>query len=204
VRDDAELVGDLRAAEHDRVRSLGVLGEPVEHVELGGDEEAGGARPELGELVDARLLAVHDAEPVGDDGVGEAGELAGERGALGLVLRGLTRVEAQVLEHEHIAVAESGHLGRGILADRVGRERDRGVEQFAEAGRDRRQAVLRVGRPVGTAEVGDDDHSGALRSQGVDRGHRCAHAAVVRDGPLVQRNVEVAADDDALAREVTE
>ena len=43
------------------------------------------------ELVDARLLAVHDAEAVGDDGVGERRELAGERGALGLVLRGLAR-----------------------------------------------------------------------------------------------------------------
>ena len=44
VRDDAELVGDLRAAEHDRVRPLGRLGQPVEHVELGVDQEAGRAR----------------------------------------------------------------------------------------------------------------------------------------------------------------
>ena len=79
VRDDAELVADLRAAEHDRVRPLGVLGEAVEHVELRRDQQAGGARQQLGELVDARLLAVHDAEAVRDERVAELGELVGER-----------------------------------------------------------------------------------------------------------------------------
>ena len=74
-------------------------------------------------------------------------------------------VEPEVLEHEHLAVAERGDLGRGIRADRVGRERDRGVEQLAEARRDGREAVLRVGRALGPPEVGDHDDAGALADE---------------------------------------
>ena len=66
VVDDAELVGDLRAAEHDDVRPLGVVGQPAQHLDLVEDQLAGGVREPLRDVVDARLLAVHDAEAVGD------------------------------------------------------------------------------------------------------------------------------------------
>jgi hypothetical protein len=61
-------------------------------------------RQQLGDVVDAGLLAVDDAEPVGDVGVGERGELLGEGAALGLVLARLRRVETQVLEQRNVAV----------------------------------------------------------------------------------------------------
>ncbi|GAA1952046.1 hypothetical protein GCM10009717_17610 [Agromyces allii] len=204
VRDDAELVGDLRAAEHDRVRALGVLGQAVEHVELGGDEQAGGTRTELFELEDARLLAVHDAEAVGDDGIGEARELLGERRALRDVLRGLARIEAEVLEHEDLAVGEGLDLGRGIRADRVGREGDGHVDEFAEAGGDRREAVLRVGCAFGATEVGDHDDARPLVGQRGECRKRRADTTVVRDDPVLERNVEVTTDDDARTGERTE
>ncbi len=131
VRDDAELVGHLGAAEHDRVRALRVLGEAVQHVELGLDQQSRRGRQDLGELVDAGLLAVHDAEAVGDERVAEGRELLREGAALGVVLRGLSRVEPQVLQHEHAAGLQGGD---GLLrrrADRVRRERDRLAEQLA-------------------------------------------------------------------------
>ena len=54
-------------------------------------QPAGGVRQPLGDVVDAGLLAVHDAEAVADERVGERGQLVGERAALGVVLAGLAR-----------------------------------------------------------------------------------------------------------------
>ena len=86
VVDDAELVGDLRATEHDDVGPLRVLSQPLHHVELGGDQAAHRVREPLRHVVDRRLLAVHHAEPVGDERVGQPGELVRELATLRLVL----------------------------------------------------------------------------------------------------------------------
>ena len=107
VVDDAELVGDLRAAEHHDVRALRVDGQPAQHVDLGRDQAAHGVREPLRDVVHGRLLAVHDAEAVGHERVGERGELVGERAALGVVLAGLARVEPDVLQHRDLAVLEA-------------------------------------------------------------------------------------------------
>ena len=72
VVDHAELVGDLRAAEHHHVRALGVLGEPAQHVDLGRHQAARRVRQPLRDVVHAGLLAVHDAEAVADEHVGRA------------------------------------------------------------------------------------------------------------------------------------
>ena len=71
VVDDAELVGDLGATEHHGVRAVEVLGQPPEHVDLGGHEPAHRVREQLRDVVHAGLLAVHDTEPVGDEDVGQ-------------------------------------------------------------------------------------------------------------------------------------
>ena len=63
-----------------------------------GHQAAHRVRQPLRDVVHAGLLAVHDAEAVGDEGVGERGELVGERAALGVVLAGLARVEPDVLQ----------------------------------------------------------------------------------------------------------
>ena len=47
VVDDAELVGDLRAAEHDDVGPLRVVGEPAQHLDLGRDQAAHRVRQPL-------------------------------------------------------------------------------------------------------------------------------------------------------------
>ena len=48
--DDTELVGDLRAAEHDGVGVLGVAGERLQHVHLGLDELARVGREQRGDV----------------------------------------------------------------------------------------------------------------------------------------------------------
>src|SRR5690606_19518108 len=81
VADDAGLGGDLRATEDDDVGPLRVTGRPAQGVDLLEDELAGSVREALGDVVDARLLAVDDTEAVGDEEVGEERELVGQGAA---------------------------------------------------------------------------------------------------------------------------
>ena len=62
------------------------------------DQVARRVRQALRDVVHAGLLAVHDAEAVADEGVGQRGELVGERTAHGVVLAGLAGVEPHVLQ----------------------------------------------------------------------------------------------------------
>jgi hypothetical protein len=81
----------------------------------------------------------------------------------------------------------------------VGGQLYRAAEQFAKAGRDRRQRVRGIRLASGTAEVSADDHSGAAgrqRGQGRQAG---PDAAVVCDAAAVERHVEVGAHQDAQA-----
>ena len=108
VGDDAQLVGDLGAAEDDAVGALGVTGDLGQGLDLLEDEQAGGRRQQLGDVVDGRLLAVDDAEAVGDEGVAELGVLAGELFALLVDLGGLTGIETDVLEQGDLALTQGG------------------------------------------------------------------------------------------------
>ncbi len=147
---------------------------------------------------------MHGAEAVGDEQVGELGELVGELAALDRVLAGLGRVEADVLQQRDLAVLQRRDGGLGRLADGVGGERDRLAQQLAQAHGDRRERVLLVRLRVdalGAAQVRGDDDLGAALQQGAESGHRGADPAVVGDARAVERHVEVGAHQHALAGE---
>lgn len=159
-------------------------------------------RQPRGQVEDRGVLAVHGAEAVTDVDVGQLGELVGEGAALGVVLRGLARVEAQVLDDGDLAVGEGrdGLLGGG--ADGVGGERDVRTEQLAEPRGGGGEGELRLhARALGAAEVRGDDHAGAGFGELRDGRLDGADAAVVGDGggALRERDVEVRADEDPLA-----
>ena len=118
------------------------------------------------------------AERVVDVEVAAVGELAG----VALVVLRLARVEARVLEH----------------VDPVVRE------QLAQARRDRRHRVLRpVLLGLRAAEVrADADLRRAALEQQLQRRQRRADARVVGDRAVLQRDVEVGADQHGLARDV--
>ncbi|MDQ1206870.1 hypothetical protein QE377_003229 [Microbacterium sp. SORGH_AS 862] len=144
---------------------------------------------------------MHDTESVGDESVAERGELLREGAALVRILRGLSGVEAEVLDDGDVAVGQRGYRFLRRDADGVACEGDGLAEQLGQSLRDRLEAVLRVGFAVGTPEVGADDDAGALVDQGVEGRQRSPHATVVRDDPVLERNVEVSTDDDAAACE---
>ena len=130
VGDDAELVRHLRAAEDDDVRPRRVVGRLAQRRDLLEDELADRVREHQRDVVDRRLLAVHDAEAVGHEHVGQLGQLAGQLGALGVDLGRLARVEPDVLQQGDLAVLQRGDRGLGGVADDVRRQRDRLAEQL--------------------------------------------------------------------------
>ncbi len=118
-------------------------------------QPAHGVRQPLGDVVHAGLLAVHDAEPVGDERIGQRGQLVGERAALGVVLAGLARVEPDVLQQRDLAVGQAFDRRPGATHRRC-RWRTRR----------RHRAARRAGRPRGPAST---------RSSGAPFGRpRCA------------------------------
>ena len=205
VRDDAELVADLRAAEHDRVRPLRVLGEAVEHVELGRDQQAGRGRQELGELVDARLLAVHDTEAVRDEHVAELGELLrrtrGARASSFAVSPGLKR------RFSMTATSPSSSAATASCADSptVSRANATGLPSSSES---RWATGARLyfasGAPSGRPRCEHTTTRAPCVDEGVEGGKRRPHAAIVRDDAVLQGDVQVTTDDDALAGERTQ
>ena len=98
----------------------------------------------------------------------------------------LLRVEAEVLEQQHLAVAEplDGVLGAG--AERVARDRDRLAHQLAQPLAHRPEPEAVADLAVGPAEVAGEDDAGALRLEVPDRRERRADAGVVGD-PAVLR-----------------
>jgi len=110
------------------------------------------------------------------------------------VVLGLARLEADVLEHHDVAV--------GNIVE-VGRERDVGVEQLAQPGRDGRQGVVEV-PALRPPEVGGQEEPRAAAAQLLQGRQGGPDPRVVADDAVAQRDVEVDADEDALAGQVAE
>ena len=122
VLDDRQLVRHLRAAEHHRVRPLGRTGQLLEDFDLGGHQCARVVRQQRRDLVDRRLLAVHNPEAVGDESAvvpGEFDQLFGQGQPLVVVLAGLARVETNVLQQQDVAVGQPLRAGQCVGTDHV-------------------------------------------------------------------------------------
>jgi hypothetical protein len=215
-----------RAADADRV---GLRDEVLEHLDLVGhlgaaqdrDERLRRVREGLPEVLDLlldeeagrllfheprhagrrRVRAVRRAERVIHPHVGEARQLARE----GLVVRLLLRVEAEVLEEEHLPLLEVAHELLHAVADAVVGEDHVLLQELGQPRRGGLQRellpVLRL--PLRAPEVRGEHDLRLVRDGVLDGGERRADARVVRDLPLrVERHVEVDADEDALAGEV--
>ena len=130
------------------------------------------------------------AEGVVDVGVGQRGVA---RGQLRVVL-GLARLEADVLEHHDVPV------GNGV---EIAGERDVGAEQLGQPRRDGREAEVQVA-PLRPPEVGGQQEPRATAAQLLQGRQRGADPRVVPNDPIFQRDVEVDADEDALALELAE
>ena len=135
------------------------------------------------------------AERVVDVHVAERGQFLAERGVVLL----LALVEAQVLQHEHVAVAQRGGLRARVVAHRVGCEHDGLAQELGEllrGGAQRERLLEALARRA--AEVAHEHDARALRDELLDGGQRGADARVVGDGAVLHRHVEVDAHERAL------
>ena len=81
---------------------------------------------------------MHHPEAVGDESASrrdQFGQLPSQRESLGVVLAGLARVEADVLQQQHVAVGQPLGAGQRIGADDVAGQLHVPAELFAERAR---------------------------------------------------------------------
>jgi hypothetical protein len=143
--------------------------------------------------------AVGGAEGVVHIHVGQGCQLGGEAGIVLLLLG----EEAHVLQQHHIALSHRGHLGLGVGADAAVGLHHGLAQQLAEAGGHGGEAHALIHLALGPAEVGGQDHLGALGGEVVDRGQGSADAGVVGDGAgVIERYVEVDPHQHALAAQL--
>ena len=122
MRDDTELVRNLRTTENDRVRALRIFSEAVQNIEFSLDEQTCCAGNQLGQVIDRSLLTVNNTEAVRDEHVTELGKLSSECATLSFVLGCLTWVETQVLQDSNLTISQSRNGGRCRVPDSVGGE----------------------------------------------------------------------------------
>ena len=171
-----DLVVDLGAAGDRDVGPLGLLDEAPELLQLALEQKAGVGRQQVRDGLRRGVGPVRRAERVVHVDVQVVGELARE----GRIVRRLARVEARVLEQPYARVGLE-------LAQPFGNRRDA------------KRRILAL-RP---AEVrAEHDLRGAALEQQPDRGERRPDARVVGDPRVLERDVEVDPDEDALAGDV--
>jgi len=104
-----------------------------------------------------------------------------EIGPSRMVLGCFAGVEANVLEQQQLAVAESGCQQPGTLAHGVKRELDRTAEQLREPIGDRAEGVPRVRFTLRTPEMRGNDHPRAVIEQLDQHRQRGPDPAVIGD-----------------------
>ena len=177
VHEHAELVVDLRAARDEHERPLDVAEEPPEHLELLLEEQPGVRGQQVRDALGRRVRAMRGAERVVHVQIHPLGQpLRRLR-----VVRRLARVEARVLEHRDAVVVERARAAAPRRAP--SRTPDPGPSAGRGASRRRRAPPPRSSRI-------------AQRRQGR------ADARVVGDLAVLERDVQVGADEDALAGDV--
>ena len=198
VLDDLDLVADLRSAEDRRERPLRVLEEPAQDADLALHQEARVGRQEPGDPDRRGVGPMGRPERVVHEDVGVRRERLGELRVVLLLLR----VEAEVLEEDRLA---RPHPLDGVLGadpERVAGHGHVPPQELAQALADRPQPEPVLDLAVGPAEVAGEDDLRARAEERRDRRQGGPDARVVGDLAVGERDVEVDADEDALARGV--
>jgi hypothetical protein len=198
VLQQVDLGRDLGAADDTHHRPRRVAQRPVQvlQLRLHGQAGIGGQAPR--HALGGGVGPVGGGEGVVDIEVAEARQPPHER----RVVRLFARVVAQVLQQNHPAVGQGGHVGLGLGADAVSGEGHRHLQQLRQGLDDGRQAHPRDTLALGPVEMGDQHHLGAALAQIADGRRGRPQPAVVGHPASGHRHVEVDAHQDAPAAEV--
>ena len=131
-------------------------------------------------------------------GVAQSGQAAGEVGIVGLLLQ----MEAQILQQQDLSSPHFVRHSLDFASDAVGSHPHFPLQQLFElaGGGCKRQARRRSA--LGPPKMGHQDQSGPTLQQVKQRRQRTADSGVVGDRSIVQRHVEVDADQGSPARPV--
>ena len=137
------------------------------------------------------------AESVIHVSIGQAGQLLAESG----LILGLFLAETGVLQQDNIAVAHGGNSSLGVLADNgvIVSKGDGLAQLLAQADSNRGQAELGLGAVLRLAQVAAQDDLGAIIDQLFDGRQSRVDTVVIGDHAVLHRDVEVAANQHALA-----
>ena len=198
VLNDANLVGDLGSAQNGNVGTLGVLRRLTEERQLLLHQEAGHG----GQIVRHALVgcvgAMRCAEGVVDVDFGRAGQLFREFGVVGPLLA----VEAGVFQQDNLAWPHGpdGRLDRRPNA--VIEFLHRLAQKLRQAHCHRVHSELRHDFPLGSPQVRAQDQCCTLVQEILQRGQCSSNAGVIGHRTVLQRHVEIHADQHALAAHV--
>ena len=137
-------------------------------------------------------------ERVVDIEVAELGELFHKRRIVLL----LAFMEAGVLQQQHVAVLHFGDRSRGRLANAVGGEGDRALHDVGDRRGDGFKRIGLVRPALGPPEMREENDLAALARDLLDGRRDALDAGRIGDAAVLGRNVEVDAQEDALAGEV--
>ena len=146
---------------------------------------------------------MHDTEAVGHEDFAEGGDLLGVCGTLLRILAGLFRIETDVLQQHDITIAHRGDLGLRVLTVGICGQRNGDAEQLAETGGDRSQGQFRNDLALRTAEMSHQNDLRTLFAQSLDGRQGGLDTTIIGDRGAVQRNVEIGANQNALALEIS-
>ena len=119
----------------------------------------------------------------------------------GIVL-GFAGVKSDVLQHQDVAITHVRDGPLHLRTDTIGNVLHGAPDKLAQPGRQRGRSKLLVDLAVGPAEVRHQDHTRLPLQEILDGRNRLTDACVVDDMALLDGDVEVHANQDALPRNV--
>src|SRR5882724_3329047 len=200
VLDDFDLVADFGAAKNHDEGTRGIRHRFAEIGQLLSHEQArGGFLDETRDADDGSMRAVRGTKSVAnEDAVAQRGELLRK----GFVVFFFLGMETNVFQDKHFPVAQGLALAFGSRSDTIQSEGDRLAEELFQLLGGGPQRILWIRSALGPAEMRSEDEPAALLNGDPQRRKRFADARVVGDHAILEWNIKVHADKNALAAKI--
>ena len=196
IRDDLDLVADLRAADDGSERTLRLFDNAVKEIDFFLQQQSGYHRHQLADTGNGCMASVRYTECVIDRQVAAFDQSF----CKGRIILFFFFMKTKVFKEQDFARCESRFLLLCFFADAVRGEFHIHVQQFGKALSDRRKRQVRLHFTLRTAHMARNDEGSAMVKKPAQRRQGRHDAAVIGDMTfLVMRHIVVHADIDGLA-----
>ena len=194
---DLDLVGHFCAAQDGDERPLGIRNRLAEIRQFLFHQQARrGLAHKPGDADDRGVSAMRGAKGIAhEELIAQSRKLLRELRVVRLFLG----VIPDILEEQHFPISKRLAFRFRIGADAIGSERHRLAEHFAEFCGYGRETVLRINFSFWPAQMRSKDEPRSAFDGQAQRGQRFADTRVVGNAATIERNVEIHADENALA-----